>query len=52
MLTIDQALEGTHPLPASVSSVAGLDGLTYMKTQTRVLLVEPQTRVVVDEVSQ
>jgi hypothetical protein len=52
MLTIDQALNGTHPLPASVSSIAGLSGLTYMKTEKRVLLVEPQTRVVVDEVTQ
>jgi hypothetical protein len=52
MLTIDQALNGTHPLPASVSSIASLGGLTYMKTEKRVLLVEPQTRVVVDEVSQ
>jgi hypothetical protein len=52
MLTIDQALNGTHPLPASVSNIAGLGGLTYMKTEKRVLLVEPQTRVVVDEVSQ
>jgi hypothetical protein len=52
MLTIDQALNGTHPLPASVSNIAGLSGLTYMKTEKRVLLVEPQTRVVVDEVSQ
>jgi hypothetical protein len=52
MLTIDQALNGTHPLPASVGGIAGLGGLTYMKTEKRVLLVEPQTRVVVDEVSQ
>lgn len=52
MLTIDQALDGTHPLPASVSNIAGLNGLTYMKTEKRVLLVEPSTRVVVDEVSQ
>jgi hypothetical protein len=52
MLTIDQALDGTHPLPASVSGIAGLNGLTYMKTERRVLLVEPSTRVVVDEVSQ
>jgi hypothetical protein len=52
MLTIDQALNGTHPLPASVTNIAGLGGLTYMKTEKRVLLVEPQTRVVVDEVSQ
>ena len=52
MLTIDQALEGTHPLPASVSNIVPLKGLTYMKTEKRVLLVEPSTRVVVDEITQ
>jgi hypothetical protein len=52
MLTIDQALDGTHPLPASVSNIAALNGLTYMKTEKRVLLVEPWTRVVVGEITQ
>jgi hypothetical protein len=52
MLSIDQALDGTHPLPASVSNIAALNGLTYMKTEKRVLLVEPSTRVVVDEITQ
>jgi hypothetical protein len=52
MLTIAQALNGTHPLPASLSNIASLGGLTYMKTEKRVLLVEPQTRVVVDEIRQ
>jgi hypothetical protein len=37
-------------MPASVRGIAGLQGLGYVKTKYKVFLVEPATRIVVDEV--
>ncbi|HEX5211446.1 MAG TPA: hypothetical protein VFW22_06915 [Pseudolabrys sp.] len=48
-LTSNQALNETHPLPASVNGIAGVGQLGYIKTRSKVFLVEPNTRIVVDE---
>jgi hypothetical protein len=49
-LNTNQALNETHPLPASVSGMPGLQSLGYVKTKNKVFLVEPATRIVVDEI--
>ena len=49
-LTTEQALRGTHPLPASVRDIAQVKGLVYVKGTKKVLLVTPATRTVVDEI--
>lgn len=49
-LTTAQALEGTHEFPSGVRDIAQLQGLAYVKGKTKVLLVRPPTRTVVDEI--
>ena len=49
-LTTDQALDGMHALPASVQDIAEVKGLVYVKGTSKVLLVTPATRIVVDEI--
>jgi len=49
-LDVNQALNETHPLPASVSAIGGVQALGYVKTKNRVFLVEPATRIVVEEI--
>lgn len=49
-LTTEQALEGTHEMPAGVRDLVQLNGLAYVKGKTKVLLVTPPTRTVVDEI--
>jgi hypothetical protein len=48
-LTSNQALNEVHPLPASVNGIAGVHQLGYVKTRNKVFIVEPNTRIVVDE---
>lgn len=50
-LTIDQALNGMHPLPADVRDIPAVKGLNYVKGKNKVLLVEPATRVVFDQIT-
>ena len=50
-LNVNQALNETHPLPASVRGVRGVQQLGYVKTKTKVFLVEPATRIVVAEIA-
>ncbi len=50
-LSTDQALNGMHPLPASVSGIEALNKLAYVKGKNKVLLVIPSTRTVVDEIA-
>lgn len=50
LLNANQALNETHPLPASVSGMPGLQSLSYVKTKNKVFLVNPNTRTVVDEI--
>ena len=50
-LTSNQALNEIHPLPARVRDMPALRRLGYIKTKTKVFLVEPDTRIVVDEIA-
>src|SRR5215472_2941492 len=50
-LSPDQASSGMHPLPASVRGIDGLQHLYYVKAQGKVLLVEPDVRTVVGEIT-
>ena len=50
-LNVNQALNETHPLPASVRGISGVEQLGYVKTKPKVFLVEPATRIVVDEIT-
>jgi hypothetical protein len=50
-LNTKQALKETHPLPASVRGIPGVQALGYIKTKDKVFLVEPATRIVVDEIA-
>ena len=49
-LYVNQALNETHPLPASVSGISGVQTLAYVKTKNKVFLVQPANRIVVDEI--
>jgi hypothetical protein len=49
-LSADQALNGMHPLPASVSGITRLTNFSYVKGKNKVLLINPSTRTVVDEI--
>ena len=40
-----------HPLPESLATIDGLNGLQYLKGKDKVLLVRPSTGIVVDEVA-
>jgi hypothetical protein len=50
-LSTDQALNGMHPLPASVRGIDGVTRLYYVKAQGKVLLVEPTVRTVVGQIT-
>ena len=50
-LSPDQALNGMHPLPASVHGIDGVTRLYYVKAQGKVLLVEPAARTVVGQIT-
>jgi hypothetical protein len=50
-LSTDQALNGMRPLPESLRGIDGLGNLQYVKARNKVLLVEPSTRTVVDEIN-
>jgi hypothetical protein len=50
-LSPDQALNGMHPLPASVRGIDGVTRLYYVRAQGKVLLVEPAARTVVGQIT-
>jgi len=50
-LSTDQALNGMRPLPQSVRGIDVLVKLQYVKAKNKVLLVEPATRTVVDQIT-
>lgn len=50
VLSAAQYVNDLHPLPASVSDIDAVSSLAYVKTKDKVLLVEPSTRVVFDEI--
>ena len=49
-LSTAQALNGLHPLPASLADIEGVKKLKYVKGKRTVLLVEPSTRIVVEQI--
>jgi hypothetical protein len=49
-LSPDQALNGMHPMPASVRGIDGVARLYYIKAKGKVLLVEPAIRTVVEQI--
>jgi hypothetical protein len=49
-LSTDQALNGMHPLPESLGNIETVKRLKYVKGKNKVLLVEPSTRIVVEEI--
>jgi hypothetical protein len=50
-LSPDQALNGMHPLPASVRGIDGVTRFYYVKAQGKVLLAEPAVRTVVAQIT-
>ena len=49
-LSTNQAFNDMHEMPASLGSIGGLKKLKYLKAKNKVLLVEPSTRIVVDQI--
>jgi hypothetical protein len=50
-LSPDQALTGMRPLPASVRGIDGVSRLYYIKARDKVLLIEPNVRTVVGQIT-
>jgi hypothetical protein len=50
-LSTDQTLNGMRPLPESLRGIDGLGKLQYVKGKNKVLLVEPSTRTVVEQIN-
>lgn len=50
-LSPDQALGGMHPLPESVRGIESVSHLFYIKAKNKVLLIEPNVRTVVGEIT-
>ncbi len=50
-LSTDQALNGMHELPTGTNGIAGAKKLKFVKGKNKVLLVEPSTRIVVEQIT-
>ena len=50
-LPTDLALNDMHSLPAAVRDIDGVTKLQYVKSRNKVLLVEPSTRIVVEQIT-
>lgn len=50
-LSTDQALNQTYAMPDSLKNIDALKKLTFLKAKNKVLLIEPATRTVVDEIT-
>jgi hypothetical protein len=50
-LSTDQTLNGMRPLPESLRGIEAVEKLHYVKAKNKVLLVEPSTRTVVDQIT-
>jgi hypothetical protein len=50
-LSTNQALNGMRPLPESVRSIDGVSRLYYIKAKDKVLLIEPNVRTVVGQIT-
>ena len=51
ILSAEQALNETYPLPASLADIAAVKRLSYVKAKNKVLLVKPDTRVVYEQIT-
>ena len=51
VLSAGQYFDDLHPLPPSVQNIAAVKSLAYVKSGNKVLLVEPSTRIVFDEIN-
>jgi hypothetical protein len=49
-LSTDQALNGMHPLPDGLRNIDLIQRLKFVKAKDKVLLVEPSTRIVVEQI--
>lgn len=49
-LSTEQALDGMHPLPDSLRGIEQVQRLKFVKAKDKVLLVQPSTRTVVDQI--
>lgn len=50
VLSSQQYFNDMHPLPANLGGIGAIKSLQYVKANNKVLLVEPSTRVVFDEI--
>lgn len=50
-LSPNQALNDMHPLPESVRGIDGASRLYYIKANDKVLLIEPNVRTVVGQIT-
>jgi hypothetical protein len=50
-LSPNQALNEMRPLPESVRGIADVSRLYYIKAKDKVLLIEPNMRTVVDQIT-
>ena len=50
-LSPSQALSGMHPLPESVRGIENVSRLYYIKAKDKVLLIEPNVRTVVAQIT-
>lgn len=50
LVPTDIALNSIQPLPESLRGIAAIDGLAYVKGESKVLLVRPATRIVYEEI--
>lgn len=50
-LSPNQALNGMRPLPESVRGIDNVSHLYFIKAKDKVLLIEPATRTVVDQIT-
>jgi hypothetical protein len=50
-LSPNQALDGMRPLPEGVRGIDGVSRLYYIKAKDRVLLIEPNVRTVVGQIT-
>lgn len=49
-LSTEQALQGMHSLPESLHGIAQVQLYKYVKAKDKVLLVEPSTRIVIEQI--
>ena len=50
-LSPNQALNGMQPLPESVRGIENVSRLYYIKAKDKVLLIEPNVRTVIDQIT-